>query len=270
MPQTSVQERLAATVSGAGDRVIVLANGLGTSQATWAQVEPSLAARARVVRFDYPGMGAARAADFDPDAYATLYGYADDLVALLEELDVRDALLVGHSVSGMIGGIAAAAAPDRIARLVMIGASPRYVDDGDYRGGFSRDAVEGLLQAAAADFSAWATGFAPLAVGPDATPDGIAHFASYLRMMRPDIALHVLRTVFLGDYREVLPRITQPVTVVQALEDVAVPMAVAEYLAARLPHAHLTLLQARGHVPHLTAAPAVEEALRYVVDGWRQ
>ena len=149
----------------------------------------------------------------------------------------------------MVGLLAAAAAPDRVGRLVLLAASPRYLDDDGYAG----------------DYHAWAGGFSALAVGRADRPDAVAEFADSLRRMRPDVAHRTLTTILTGDYRAVLPRVEQPVTVVQPRADVAVPTAVGRYLASRLPSATYRELDTVGHVPHLTDPAAVLAVLRDVL-----
>lgn len=268
MSGTSAREYLSATVTGTGTRTLVFANGLGTSQATWRHVVAAFSPRVRCVRFDYLGTPASSLEAYTPEPYETLYGYADDLVGLLEELDVRDAMLVGHSVSGMVGLIAAVSAPERIARLAVISASPRYLNDGSYVGGFELSDIQGILASAEQDFHAWVSGFAPMVLGADAGAADILEFASYLRRMRPDIAFQTLRTIFLGDYRDVLPRVQQPVLLMQPQDDLAVPAAVGMYLHAHLKHAELVMLAARGHVPQLTAPVEVIATLERALAAW--
>lgn len=263
---------LRATVTGTGDSVLVLGNGFGTHQQTWRHVVAALADECRLVRFDYVGTPDADLAHYQPERYDTLHGHVDDVVALLDDLDVRNATWVGHSVSGMIGLLAAAAAPERIARLVTVAASPRYLDDATsgYVGGFSPDAVQALLDGATADYHAWAGGFSPVVVGRAGAPEAVEEFASYVRRMRPDIAQQTLRAVFTGDYRAVLPHVLQPVTVVQPRADAAVPAGVGRYLAATLPSASYHELEAEGHVPHLTAPAELITVLQGVLSDMRR
>ena len=261
---------LGATRVGSGPRTIVLANGLGTSQDTWRHVVSALETRAQLVRFDYPGLVPTTEPTLDVVRHSSLYGYADDVIALLREAELADTLFVGHSVSGMIGLIAAAAAPECIARVVTIAASCSYLnhDDDGYFGGFTPASMNDILDVAARDFRSWAAGFAPLAVGPEGTAEGIAEFTNYLRRMRPDIGLRTLRTIMLGDYRTVPSRVMQPVTVLQPEHDIVVPMSAAEYLAAHLPHGTLITLRSRGHVPMLTSPDVVIAQLQHALDTW--
>ena len=254
-------------MTGTGDAVVVLANGVGTHQRTWRHVAADLAGTCRIVRFDYIGTPDADLACYRPERYDTLYGHVDDVVALLDDLELDGATWVGHSVSGVIGLLAAVVAPERIGRLVTVAGSPRYLDDpvSGYVGGFGRDAVDALFAAAAADYHAWAGGFSPLVVGRADAPEAVEEFAAYLRRMRPDVARQTLQAVFLSDHRAVLRRVTQPVTVVQPRADVAVPTAVGRYLAATLPRGTYRELDAEGHLPQLTAPNQLVAVLREVL-----
>lgn len=270
MPFRAMRTKLGATRVGQGERTIVLANGLGTSQDTWRFVLDSLASRAVVVRFDHAGMSPATEAAFDPHRHNSLHAFADDVLALLDEQDLRDVLMIGHSVSGTVGAIAAAAAPERIARLVTIGASARYLNDTEtgYIGGIGEDAVNEILTAAASNFQAWASGYAPMAVGVEGAAGGVEEFTNYLLRMRPDIALQTLRSIFYGDYRDVFRRVSQPVTVVQSAHDMVVPQSAAEFMRDALPRGELVVMQARGHVPQRTAPQETAVVLGRVIDQW--
>lgn len=248
---------------------MVLANGLGTSQHAWRDVAAAFEGCCRVVRFDYVGTPGAGDPAARPERYDTLHGHVDDVISLLDTLGVSDVIWVGHSVSGIIGLLAAAAAPALIGRAVLVAASPRYLDDADgYVGGFSRADIDGLLAAAASDYHAWVGGFSPLVVGRTDCPAVVEEFAACLRAMRPDVAIQTLRSIFLSDHRRVLPQLDLPVVVLQPEADVAVPPEVGRYLAASLPHAELRELRARGHLPHVTACGEFVAVLRQVLRDW--
>jgi sigma-B regulation protein RsbQ len=249
------------TLLGEGPRTVVFGNGFGTGQSTWGHQVAALQGRCRLVRFDYLGAPDADPAGYSPERHATLYGHADDVVALLEELDVRDALFVGHSMSAMVGALVAVAAPERVARLVFISGSPRYIDAPGYRGGFSEADIAGVLASAAADYHAWAGGFSPVVVNNPATPHVVEAFAAFLRRMRPDVARATLAAAFLSDFRELMPRVRQPTLVIQPSADMAVPLEVGRYLAEVLPSATLREISATGHLPHVTAPEQVTALL---------
>ena len=154
------------TVIGRPDgRPMVFAHGFGCDQNMWRYVAPAFEDSYRVVLFDHVGSGGAEPAAYDRVRYSTLDGYADDVVSLATELDLTDAVLVGHSVSAMIGVLAAAEAPERFSCLVLVAPSARYLDDDGYVGGFTRADVDGLLDSLASNFLGWSSTMAPMIMG---------------------------------------------------------------------------------------------------------
>lgn len=262
-PLTGVMaERLSARIHGQGERTLVLAHGFGTDQTAWARLMPFLTRRHRVITYDMACLDNER---FDPSVYPDLSAYADDLAALLDEQEVRDATFIGHSVGGMIGALASLAYPPAFAELVLLNASPRYLDEPGYRGGFSRAGLDGLYGAMKTDYQAWIVGFAPAAVGR-AMPGVIREFAAGFMAMRPDIALSVARTIFESDLRSVLPALAEPITFLHTRDDIAVPHSVPAYIQGVLPHARMIGLETEGHLPHLSAPDRVIEALSRLLD----
>ena len=257
---------LRATVTGAGPRTLVLGNGFCTTRHSWDAVAAALPDGWRVVRYEYAGATASAAA-WDPARHATLHGHADDVAALLAALDVRDAVFVGHSMSGMVGLLAHLAAPARIARVVLIGSSPRYIDDPatGYVGGLAADEVEASLARADADLSAWMAGFAPVMLGADAAPHLVREYAGQILHMRPDVARTMLRAIFRSDFRAIVPRVDCPVHVLQPADDAAAPPAVGAWLVRALPRGVLHPLPFRGHLPHLTHPERVAAILRAIL-----
>jgi len=254
MRTSTMAERLNVALSGpTGARPVVFAHGFGCDQTMWRHVAPRFSHKYRTVLFDYVGAGGSDLSAYDPDRYSTLEGYADDVVGLLEELDLRDVVFVGHSVSAMIGGMVQIAAPDRISALVMLGPSPRYINDEGYSGGFTSDAVDGLLVALANNYAAWSTTMAPVIVGNPDRPELGEELAAVFCKMDPERALAFARATFLSDTRDLLPKITVPTLVLQARDDAIAPESVGRFVAAKVNEAKLVLMQASGHCPNLSA-----------------
>lgn len=260
MPLAPSQQNDARLV-GAGDTTIVLAHGFGTDQTAWRYQAPALAERHRVLLFDHVGVGRSDLSAYSPRRYQSLRSYAIDVLNLLEELALEDVVYVGHSMSGMIGLLAAIEEPRRFRKLVLLGASPRYLDDEGYVGGFKRADLDGLYDAMQTNYHAWASGFAPIATGNPDKPDLAREFASTLAALRPDIALTAARTIFESDHRKDLPKLTLPTLVLQSQADVAVPIAVGAFLASHIPRAELQILDATGHLPHWSAPEQVTSAI---------
>lgn len=247
-------------VTGSGEDVVVISHGFGTDQTAWHAIRPWLDARFRVVSFDLAGAGPNGTRTYDRHRHRSIYGFADDLIDILDELSIRNCLYIGHSVSGMVGGIAALTRPDLFRKMTMIGASPRYLNDDGYVGGFEGADLDALFAAMATNFQAWGAGFAPAVVG---VPDNAAidEFCRTLFQMRPDIALSIARTIFQSDVREIATRLDCPTTIIQTRADVAVPMDVAEWLHRNIRGSTLQVIDASGHLPHMTAPGEVLRAL---------
>jgi sigma-B regulation protein RsbQ len=242
------------SISGPEDgQPMMFAHGFGCDQGMWRYVAPAFADRYRVIAFDHIGSGGSDASVFDARKYADLRGYAADVLAILQELDLEDVVFVGHSVSAMIGGLAAIEAPERFSRLVMVAPSPRYLDDVDYVGGFTQEDINELLESMESNYLGWSAAMAPVIVGnPDRPALGEELTASFCRM-DPDIARRFARTTFLSDNRQDLPRIGVPTLVLQCSDDAIAPPAVGAYVASAVPQATLVQMTASGHCPNLSA-----------------
>ena len=254
----------AVTISGRADaaRTMVFAHGFGTDQRAGDAVAAAVEADWRIVRFDHAGAGRSAPGAFVQHRYVSLDGYVDDLVAICDALALRDAVMVGHSVGAMIGLLASIARPRGFSKLVLVGASPRYLDDEGYRGGFAKADLDAIYSSLMKGYSAWADAFAPLAIGNPERPELARRFADALKAIAPERALTVLYSIFQSDHRADLRKVSHPTLILQSRDDAVVPMAVAEYLHREIRGSKLVLMQASGHLPHVSAPQAVIDALR--------
>jgi len=250
------------TVLGApGARPMLFAHGFGCSQEMWRHVAPAFEADHQVVLFDQVGAGGSDLAAYDRRKYDSLHGYADDVVQILEALDLQDVVFVGHSVSAMIG-VLAARESSRIGALVLVGPSPRYIDDEGYRGGFARSDIEGLLDTLDANYLGWSSTMAPLIVGNPDRPELGEELTESFCSTDPEIARHFARVTFLSDNRRDLPGVTVPTLVVQCRDDLIAPQSVGEYVREQIPGSSFTLLDATGHCPNMSEPGKLIEAIR--------
>jgi sigma-B regulation protein RsbQ len=258
-----VDARTAFNVTELGDpagRVLMFAHGFGCDQNMWRYVAPQFEEKFRVVLFDYVGMGGAKTV-YDPDRYASLDGYAADVVRICEELDVHDAVFIGHSVSSTIGALAQATAPERFGALVMLGPSPRYVNDEGYLGGFEQEDIDGLLASLASNYLGWSHQMAPAIMGNPDRPELGAELETSFCTVNPDIAERFARATFLSDNRKDLAKVSVPTLVLQSREDVIAPPAVGQYVADQISDSTLVVLDATGHCAHLSAPAQVIAAI---------
>jgi sigma-B regulation protein RsbQ len=258
---SSILKRNNVHVVGKGTRTLIFAHGFGSEQGAWRHQVAAFQDRYRIVLFDHVGCGHSDLEAYSPHRYRSIHGYAEDLLELCAALKLMDATLVGHSVGGMVGLLAALAEPKRFQRLVFIKASPRYLNDAGYTGGFTQEQLDALYHSMSSNYYAWASGFAPLAMGNAERPELAREFAATLSAMRPDIALSLARVIFQSDHRANLPRLTIPSLILQSGGDIAVPSEVGLYMARHIPQARLVSLNATGHLPHLSAPDAVTQAL---------
>lgn len=252
---SDVLDRHHVHVSGHGARTMVFAHGFGCDQNMWRWVAPAFEDRFRVVLFDHIGAGRSDLSAFDHERHGSLEGYAQDVVALCRALDVRDGVFVGHSVSAMIGVLAARQAPELFADMVLVGPSPRYIDDPatDYVGGFSAEQIEELLDFLDNNHMGWSQNMAPVIMGNGDRPELAEELTNSFCRTDPDIARHFARTTFLSDNRDDLAGLAARALVLQCTDDVIAPESVGRYVHARLPDSQLVLMQATGHCPNLSA-----------------
>jgi sigma-B regulation protein RsbQ len=242
-------------------RPMVFAHGFGCDQHMWRDVAPAFEDRYRTVLFDYVGAGGSDLSAYDPERYGRLQGYARDVLDVCEALDLHDAVFVGHSVSSMIGVLAAAEAPERIGALVLVGPSPRYIDDDDYVGGFTAADIDELLQSLDSNYLGWSSAMAPVIVGNPDRPELGAELTESFCRTDPEVQKHFARVTFLSDNRDDLDRVGVPTLVIQCRDDVIAPEAVGRYVHRRVPGSRFTLLDATGHCPNLSAPKATIAAI---------
>jgi len=249
------------TTYGSGTQPMVFAHGFGTDQHAWRYVAPAFANQYRIILFDLVGAGQSDKSAYDFARYRTLKGYADDLINLLRELQLSNVIYVGHSVSGMIGVLAAIQAPELFERLVLLAASPCYVNDGSYPGGFEPNDLEELLGFLDRDYRAWSSMLVPSIVGGDMRPELLDELLTSFISVEPSIARQFARATFLSDHRHDLPKLHVPTLVLQCADDSVAPPAVGEYLHDHLSGSALNIIDTSGHYPHLNAPVATIAAM---------
>jgi sigma-B regulation protein RsbQ len=252
-PPLDVLRRHNVRVIGHGKPPLLLCNGFGCHQGIWHYLIPALAVQHQVILFDYLGSGASDRTAYDPQQYTTMAAYAQDVVAICQALDLREATIVGHSVGATIAMLTAIAAPQHFASVVLLAPSPYYLNEADYYGGFEREDMLAVLATMEQDYQGWTTAFADLLLGPTNASSLGEELARAFCETDSTIAKQFARVAFLSDNRGDVARLSLPTLVVQCTEDVAGPPEVGAYLLRHLPHAQLVTLATTGHCPHLSA-----------------
>ena len=251
------------TQSGNPDgQPLVFAHGYGCDQNMWRFVTPAFSDEYRIVLFDYVGAGGSDLASYDPERYASLDAYADDVVEIVRELDLRDVILVAHSVSSSIGALAAIKEPDRFARLVMVCPSPRFINDGQYVGGFEESDIEELLESLESNYLGWSGAMAPVIMGnPDKPELGQELTESFCRT-DPEIARRFAHATFRADNRTDFTKVPVRTLVLQCTNDVIAPVSVGMFVRDAVPDSTLVMIEATGHCPHMSAPDLTTEAIQ--------
>ncbi|WP_411721979.1 alpha/beta fold hydrolase [Mycetocola sp.] len=258
-----VQQRNNVTVSGnPAGRPMVFAHGFGCSQEMWSAVAPFFEQDYRVVRYDQVGAGGSDVSAYDAGKYDSLHGYAEDLLDILDDLDLHDAVFVGHSVSAMIGVLAAVRKPDRFGALILVGPSPRYINADGYIGGHEQEDIDSLLDALDANYLGWSATIAPMIVGHSQTPALGESLTESFCSIDPMIAGHFARVTFLSDNRRDLRDVTTPTLILQCQEDIIAPLPVGEFVHSEIPGSSLVVMSATGHCPNLSAPEELRDEIR--------
>lgn len=249
----NVLARNNVTVTGRGRTPMVFAHGFGCDQNMWRHVAPHFEADYKVVLFDHTGSGKSDPAAFSKARHTSLFGYAQDVLELCEALELKDVIFVGHSVSAMIGALAAIRAPERFKALVMIGPSPCYLNDGDYQGGFDRPAIDQMLESLEANYLGWSSAMGPLIMGNGDRPQLAEELTNSFCRTNPEFARVFARATFLSDNRGDLKRVKTKSLILQCAQDAIAPEPVGRFVNAAIANSELVLLAATGHCPNLSA-----------------
>jgi sigma-B regulation protein RsbQ len=251
-------------IIGGGQRTLMFAHGYGCDQNMWRSVTPTFENEFNIVLFDYVGAGESDLSAFDRTRYSTLNGYASDVIEILDELGLRDVNFVGHSVSSMIGALAAIQRPELFENLVMIGPSPCYINDKStgYVGGFDRNDIEDLLEMLDNNHSGWSAMMAPIIMGNNDRPELAAELEASFCRTDPIHAQHFARVTFLSDNRLDLPRVQTRTLILQCDQDAIAPTVVGLYVHKCVPESQLVMMEATGHCPHLSAPGIVTQAIQ--------
>lgn len=254
---------------GKGPRALVLAHGFGANQKVWQPYIDELSADYRIVTYDLACAYSADPAFFNMGRHRDLDGYVEDLLNVLRHAGIETCQFVGHSVSGMIGLLASQEIPQAFAKIITIGSSPCYLNLDGYEGGLSRDDVRHLLSTIAANYRSWAESYAPYVVDRPTNDRATETFLDCLLAMRSDVTLATAQMILYADYREAMAKVPVPTVILQTRNDPAVPLPAAQFMRDHIPASHLEIVDATGHMPHMTAVDLVRDVLRRHLSGHR-
>lgn len=263
---STIIERNHVNVIGSGERVIMLAHGFGCDQTTWRFITDAFLKDYKLILFDYVGCGLSDISEYDYHKYATLDGYACDVLDIIEALKLKEVIFIGHSVSGMIGMLAALQKPELFEKLIFIGASPKYINANQYFGGLERDQVEELFNSMANDYLGWAKYMIPEVMQNADHPEFGEVLLESFEAMNPKMALAFAKATFNCDYRDRLKELTVPSVSLQAKEDFISSESVGNYIKRHTPHNAMHMMNATGHYPHISAPEETIKAIKSYIE----
>lgn len=249
---SDVLKRNNVKVFGNGAQPMLFAHGFGCDQNMWRYLTPAFEDDYKIVLFDYVGSGNSDLSAYNAERYANLNGYAQDVLEICHTLDLHNVIFVGHSVSSMVGVIAAVKEPRLFSKLVMVGPSPRYINDVGYVGGFEKSDIEELLHTMDKNYIGWANFLAPVIMKNPERPELAAELNESFCSTDPVIARRFAEATFFSDNRADLPKLKVPSLVLQCSDDAIAPNEVGEYIARVTPHSTLRVMKATGHCPHIS------------------
>ena len=258
-------------VFGQGTQPMVFAHGFGCDQNMWRYVTPAFEEQYQIVLFDYVGCGKSDVSAYNAQRYSNLNGYAQDVLEICAALELKDVIFVGHSVSSMIGVLASSKAPQLFESMIMVGPSPRYINEGSsYVGGFERRDIEGLLEMMDKNFIGWANFLAPAIMKNPEHPELSDELRESFCSTDPVIARQFAEVTFFSDNRRDLPFVRIPALIMQCSEDLIAPFDVGAYLDKNLPHSTLRILKATGHCPHMSHPEETIEVMQQFLEQVKQ
>lgn len=249
---SEILKRNNVKVIGNKEKVIMFAHGFGCDQTMWRHIVPSFSDEYKIILFDYVGSGESDLDVYNTEKYGSLRGYVQDVLDIVEALKLSDVIFVGHSVSSMIGMLAAIQKPEVFQRLIMIGPSPRYLNDQDYYGGFDERDIQEMLDMMEMNFIGWASYLAPIVAAVENHPTVAKEVEKSFSSTNPKITKQFAEVTFFSDHRQDLEKSSIPVLIIQCSEDSIVPLQVGEYLHRHIEKSEFKIIDAKGHYPHLS------------------
>lgn len=264
-----VVKRNNVKIYGQGTQPMMFAHGFGCDQNMWRFITPAFEKDFQIILFDYVGAGKSDLKAYNAERYAHLDGYAQDVLDICEALKLKEVVFVGHSVSSMIGLLAAIKEPRLFSSLIMVGPSPCYINDdvAHYVGGFGRKDIEDLLETMDKNYVGWANFLAPAIMKNPDRPELVQELTESFCSTDPKIARRFAEATFFSDNRSDLPRVNTPSLIMQCSEDIIAPNEVGEYLKKNMKNSTLKVLRATGHCPHMSAPDETIEVIKEYLMG---
>ncbi|WP_281387357.1 alpha/beta fold hydrolase [Arenibacter arenosicollis] len=256
-----VLKRNNVNIIGKGSQVIMFAHGFGCDQVMWRYITPAFEEDYKLVLFDYVGCGKSDIGQYNEDRYGSLHGYAQDVLEICNTLSLENVILVGHSVSSMIGMLASIQQPELFRSLILVCPSPCYINKPGYTGGFEEKDLLELMEVMENNYVGWASFLAPVVMKNTERPELVQELGESFCSMDKEITGNFAKVTFFSDNRKDLPKVKVPSLILQCTEDDIASDKVGAYVQDNLRHSEIYHMKATGHCPHMSDP---EETIKYI------
>ena len=267
MEPEGLKQKFHINTKGSGDKTILFAHGFGCDQNMWRFLAPDFEEQYQTVLYDLMGCGQSESKLYDFERYSNLQGHADDLIDIISHYSQTPVVFIGHSVSAIVGMLAAIKRPDLFSEQVMVGPSPCYLNDGDYHGGFTREQLGELAEAIESNYLGWSSSMAPMIMGAPKQPELGEELSNAFCRMDPKVAQHFAGVTFGSDHRQDVPKCTTPTLIIQSSDDFIAQRPVGEFMKEKLPNAQLVVVENIGHCPHMSEPDQSVRAIKKFLAG---
>jgi pimeloyl-[acyl-carrier protein] methyl ester esterase len=231
---------------------LVMLHGWSMSGRVW-RFQQELADSFRLVIPDLRGHGRSST----PDSGYSINDLAGDVVTLFERLDLTNAVLVGWSLGSQVAFAAFPQIQERLAGLVLVGATPRFTATDGYPWGLPATGLRGLGLRLRRDFNRTMGEFFKGMFAAEELSRELENRITLEIVMegllpKPEVAQATLNILASADLRAMLPEIGRPVLIIHGNADTVCPPGAARYLAKWIPAATLVELNEVGHAPFLS------------------
>ena len=231
-----------------GNPTVVFANSLGSDLRIWDGVAAKLAGRFHLIRYDLRGHGLSEA----PAAPYSAADLAGDVVAILDRLDIRQAIVCGVSVGGLIAQAVALSQPERVRAVVLCDTGAKIATAEAWQQRIDKVCAEGVDSLVQMTMERWFCADFRARCAAD-----VRGYALMLRQSSVDGYAGICAALRDTDFRTIVARIKQPTLVLSGAEDIATPPELGRELAGLIPGAQFSVIDNAAHLPCVEQPDAV-------------
>jgi len=239
-------------VTGRGNQPMLLIHGFGCDQNIWRFITPAFEENYKVILIDLVGCGKSDDDAYEPEKYDTLQGHVNDVLEICSVLELKNVILVGHSISANISLLSSISNNEIFEKLILVCPSPKFLNEEGYTGGFDQKDIDGLIDAVESNYLGWSKAIAPVIMSNAERPELSNELEERFCSNNPEIAIHFAKVTFLCDNRKDLEKVNTKTLVLQSKADNLAAISVGQYVHDNIKNSDFNVLETSGHCPHLS------------------